>query len=75
MYSKNWSLPTEEIFKVRGQNRPVASLPSSIFVFSRANAITKATEYVTFRFSSFPSRKVWTLLSVSDNDFSVFYQP
>ena len=44
------------------------------------NAITKDTEYVTFGFSfhilsSFPSRKVWTSLSLSDTNFLVFKQP
>ena len=51
------SLPTEEVFPVEGQNRPVANLPvvsSCRFSFSTAkNANTKATEYVTFGFSFF----------------------
>ena len=48
------------------------------FSFSAArNAITHATEYVTFGFSFrisvfSPSRKVWMSLSESDTDFSVF---
>ena len=50
------SLPTEEVFQVNRQNRPVAILPV-------VDANTKATEYVTFGFSSVewissPSRKV-----------------
>ena len=38
------SLPTEEVFQVNRQNRPVAILPV-------VDANTKATEYVTFAFS------------------------
>ena len=43
----NWSLPTEEIIQVPGQNRPVANLPAA----AARNAITKATKYVIFGFS------------------------
>ena len=45
------------------------------FLLSAAkNVITKATEYVISGFSfSSPSRKVWTSLSVSDTEISVFY--
>ena len=46
-----WSLPTEEVFRIHGQNRTVVYLPIVVFVLSRENAITKATEYVTFGFS------------------------
>ena len=46
-----WYLPTEEMFQIHGQNRPVANLPVFVFVLSRKNAITKATEYATFGFS------------------------
>ena len=46
-----WSLPTEEVFRIHGQNRTVVYLPVVVFVLSRENAITKATEYVTFGFS------------------------
>ena len=43
----NWSLPTEEIIQVPGQNRPVANLPAA----AARNAITKVTKYVIFGFS------------------------
>ena len=47
----NWSLPTEEIFQTHGKNRPVANLPvADFFISAIRNAITKATEYVTFGF-------------------------
>ena len=65
-----------------GKRPKSASSKSSSCRFSfsaERNANTKATEYVAFGFSvwilwfSFPSRKVWTSLSVSDTDyFSVF---
>ena len=32
----SWSLPTEEIFQVHGQNRPVANLLAVDFLFSAA---------------------------------------
>ena len=47
----NLSLPTEEVFQVNGENRPVANLPIVNFILSRENTHTKATEYVTFGFS------------------------
>ena len=31
----NWSLPTEDIFQVHGQNRPVVNLQLSVFALSR----------------------------------------
>ena len=54
------SLPTEEVFLVNDQSRPVANLQLSIFIRSRKKSPntkhqtpnTKATEYVTFGFSS-----------------------
>ena len=46
----NWSLPTEEIFQVHGQHRSVAYL--LVVDFRSQKSITKATEYVTFGFSS-----------------------
>ena len=60
-----------------GKRQKSASGKSSSCRFSfsaERNANTKATEYVTFGFSFvywffFPSRKVWTSLSVSDTDF------
>ena len=74
MYSDNWSLPTEEIFRVRSKNRLVANLPVVDFSFLAArNANTKATEYVTFGFSSSPSRNVRTSLSVSDKVILVVF--
>ena len=44
-------LTDEEIFQVHGQNRPVGNLPVVVFILSRDNAISKATEYVKFGFS------------------------
>ena len=72
------SLSTEEI--ILGKRPKLASGKSFSGRFSFSadrNANTKATEYVAFGFSFtvlvfFPSRKVWTLLSVSDTDFLVF---
>ena len=45
------SLPTEEVFQVNGQNRPVANLTIVDFHSAVRNASTKATEYATFGFS------------------------
>ena len=43
------SLPTEEVFQVHGQNRPVANLPVGNFHSQpERNANTKVTEYETF---------------------------
>ena len=76
-----WSLLTEEIFQIHGQNRPVANLPAVDFRSqSREMPLSKPLNTLSFvflsvfGFSSF-SRKVWTSLSVSDTDFSVFWQP
>ena len=44
------SLPTEEVFQVNGQNRPVANLTVVDFHSAVRNASTKATEYATFGF-------------------------
>ena len=45
------SLPTEEIFQVRSQKRPVANFPVDDFrSFFARNAIIKVIRYVTFRF-------------------------
>ena len=63
-----------------GKQPKSASYKSSSCRFSfwaERNANTKATEYVTFGFSFvywffFPSRKVWTSLSVSDTDFFLY---
>ena len=61
----------------------VANLPMSIFVLSRKNAFTNATDYVifvlfcfvffsfVFWFSS-PSAKCWTSISASDTNFQCF---
>ena len=47
-----WSLPTEEIFfRYTAKIGLWQIFQLSIFVLSRENAITKATEYVTFAFS------------------------
>ena len=57
-------LPTEEVFPVSGQNRPMTNLPVVDFYSQPGkNANTKAAEYVTFVFSFCilhfsPSRKV-----------------
>ena len=51
----------------------VANLPMSIFVLSRKNAFTNATDFFfsfVFWFSS-PSGKCWTSISASDTNFSV----
>ena len=45
------SLPTEEVFQVNGQNRPVANLTVVDFHSAVRNASTKATEYATIGFS------------------------
>ena len=63
-----------------GKQPKSASYKSSSCRFSfwaERNVNTKATEYVTFGFSFvywffFPSRKVWTSLSVSDTDFFLY---
>ena len=45
------SLPTEEVFQVNGQNRPLTNLPAVDFQSqAERNTNTKATEYVTFGF-------------------------
>ena len=43
------SLPTEEVFQLNGQNRPVANLP--VVDFHSQPSDIKATEYATFGFS------------------------
>ena len=71
------SLPTEEIFLMHSENRPVAKLPAVDFRFQpREMPLVKQqdTQLPVFHFIywfSSPYRKVWTSLSVSDTDFSV----
>ena len=69
------SLPTEEVFQVNGQNRPVANLPVVDFHSQPREMLTSkplnmqlSVFLLVYWFSS-PSRKVWTSLSVSDTDF------
>ena len=72
-----WSLLTEKSFR---HTAKIGLWQIFYFRFSSLatrNAISKATEYVTFGFYFHilvfsPFRKVWTSLSVSDTDFSVF---
>ena len=47
-----FSLPTEEVFRVNCQNRPVANLPTVDFQSfpAEGNGNTKATKFVTFGF-------------------------
>ena len=72
------SLPTEEVFQVNGQNRPVANLPVVDFHSQPREMLTSkplntqlSVFLLVYWFSSL-SRKVWTSLSVSDTDFLVF---
>ena len=75
----NWSLPTEEIIQVPGQNRPVANLPVVDFRSQpREMPLPKPLNtwvsvfHFVFWFSSL-SRKVWPTPSVSvDTNISVF---
>ena len=72
------SLPTEEVFQVNGQNRPVANLPVVDFHSQPRKMLTpkplntQLSVFLLVYWFSFPSRKVWTSLSVSDTDFLVF---
>ena len=69
------SLPTEEIFQVHSQRRPVENLPVVDFR-SQPREIqlpkplnTKFSVFLFLFWFSFPSKKVWTALSVSDTNF------
>ena len=69
------SLPTEEIFQVHSQKRPVENLPVVDFR-SQPREIqlpkplnTKLSVFLFLFWFSFPSKKVWTALSVSDTNF------
>ena len=69
------SLPTEEIFQVHSQKRPVENLPVVDFR-SQPREIqlpkplnTKFSVFLFLFWFSFPSKKVWTALSVSDTNF------
>ena len=72
------SLPTEEVFQVNGQNRPVANLPVVDFHSQPREMLTlkplnrKLSVFLLVYWFSLPFRKVWTSLSVSDTDFLVF---
>ena len=72
------SLPTEEVFQVNGQNRPVANLPVVDFHSQPREMLTpkplntQLSVFLLVYWFSSPSRKVWTSLSVSDTDFLVF---
>ena len=69
------SLPTEEVFQVNGQNRPVANLPVVDFHSQPREMLTpkplntQLPVFLLVYWFSCPSRKVWTSLSVSDTDF------
>ena len=72
------SLPTEEVFQVNGQNRPVANPPVVDFHSQPREMLTPkplntqlSVFLLVYWFSSL-SRKVWTSLSASDTDFLVF---
>ena len=75
------SLPTEEVFQVNGQNRPVANLPVVDFHSQPREMLTpkplntQLSVFLLVYWFSSPSRKVGTLLSVSDTDFLVFWPP
>ena len=45
-----WSLPTEGIFQVNDQNRPVANLPVVVFCSQPREMTLPKAEYVTFGF-------------------------
>ena len=45
-----WSLPTEGIFQVNDQNRPVANLPVVVFRSQPREMTLPKAEYVTFGF-------------------------
>ena len=75
------SLPTEEVFQVNGQNRPVTNLPVVDFHSQPREMPTpkplnmQLLVFLLVCWLSSPSRKVWTSLSVSDTDFLVFFPP
>ena len=46
----NWSLPTEDIFQVHGQNRPVVNLQLSVFALSREKCHYQRHRIRNFRF-------------------------
>ena len=50
-YLLTLSLPTEEIFQVNSQKRPLANLPAVISFSATRTTFTKANKYVTFGFS------------------------
>ena len=74
----NLSLPTEEVFQVIGQNRPVANLPVVDFHSQPREMLTpkplntQLSVFLLVYWFSSPSRKVWISLSVSDTEFLVF---
>ena len=77
-HSLTFSFPTEEVFQVNGQNRPVANLPVVDFHSQPREMLTpkplntQLSVFLLVYWFSCPSRKVWTSLSVSDTDFLVF---
>ena len=66
-----WSLPTEEIFQLNGQNRPMANLPVVNFRSQPLPLNTQLSVLFAYLFSS-PSRKVWTSLSLRGTAFLMF---
>ena len=77
-HSLTFSFPTEEVFQVHGQNRPVANLPVVDFhsqpreMLTSKPLNTQLSVFLLVYWFSSPSRKVLTSLSVSDTDFLVF---
>ena len=70
-YLLTLSLPTEEVFKINGQNRLVANFPVVDFhPQPKEMLIPKLSVFLLVYWFSSPSRKVGTSLSVSD--FLVF---
>ena len=72
-----WSLLTEKSFRHTAKIGLWQIFHFRFSSLATRNAISKGTEYVTFGFYFHvlvfsPFRKVWTSLSVSDTDFSVF---
>ena len=70
-YLLTLSLPTEEVFKINGQNRLVANFPVVDFHPQPKEMLTpKLSVFLLVYWFSSPSRKVGTSLSVSE--FLVF---
>ena len=75
-HSSTSSLPTKEIFQVNGQIGLRQTFQSPIFALNHEKCCYQSHWIQLFVFFfvywfSFPSKKVWTSLSVSDTDFSL----